>query len=188
VLDSLPPAERLAFVLHDMFELPFEEIAPIVGPTPAAARQLASRARRRLSGADLRRPDPNLAPQRAVVDAFFAAARAGDFEALLGLLDPDVVLRADFGPNRRGLPTTVRGAQAVAEQARLGARAGSVLLPALVNGAVGVVATMNDHPFVVLAFTVIDDRIVEIVGLADPKRVQQSVPHWTRSPQPPPEA
>lgn len=176
VLDSLPPAERLAFVLHDMFELPFGEIAPIVGRTPTAARQLASRARRRLSGVEMRRPDPDRARQRAVVDAFFAAARAGDFEALLGLLDPDVVLRADFGPNRRGLPTSIRGAHAVAEQARLGARAGSVLLPVLVNGAVGVVATMNDRPFAVLAFTVVDDRIVGIVGLADPKRVQRIVP------------
>jgi RNA polymerase sigma factor (sigma-70 family) len=175
VLDSLTPAERLAFVLHDIFEVPFDEIAPIVGRTPTAARQLASRARRRVSGCQLHRPEPNLARQRAVVDAFFAAARAGDFQALLGLLDPDVVLRADFGPNRRGVPTTVRGAQAVAEQARLGARAGSVLLPALVNGAVGVVATMNDRPFAVLAFTVVEDRIVEIIGLADPKRVQRIV-------------
>jgi RNA polymerase sigma factor (sigma-70 family) len=176
VLESLPPAERLAFVLHDMFELPFDQIASILGRTPAAARQLASRGRRRLSAAGLRRPQPDLARQRAVVDAFFAAARAGDFEALLGLLDPDVVLRADFGANRRGVPTTVRGAPAVAEQARLGARAGSVLLPALVNGAVGVVATMNERPFAVLAFTVVDDRIVEIVGFADPKRVQRIVP------------
>src|SRR4051794_31375610 len=177
VLDTLPPAERLAFVLHDMFELPFEEIAPMVGRTPAAARQLASRGRRRLNGAELRRPGPDLARQRRVVDAFFAAARAGNFEGLLGLLDPDVVLRADFGSNRRGLPSTVRGAHAVAEQARLGARPGSVLLPAVVNGAVGVVATMNDRPFAVLAFTVVDDRIVEIVGLADPKRVQRIVRH-----------
>lgn len=177
VLDSLPPPERLAFVLHDMFDLPFEEIGPIVGRSPVAARQLASRARRKVSGAELRRPAPDLARQRAVVDAFFAAARAGDFDALLELLDPDVVLRADFGPNRRRLPTTVRGARAVAEQAKLGARAGSVLLPALVNGAVGVVATMNDRPFAVLAFAVVDDRIVEIVGFADAKRVQGIVPH-----------
>lgn len=126
-----------------------------------------------MSGSQLHRPERSLARQRAAVDAFFAAARDGDFEALLGLLDPDVVLHADFGPNRRGLPETVRGAQAVAEQARLGARAGSVLLPALVNGAVGVVATMNGRLFAVLAFTVVDDRIVEIVVLADAKRVQR---------------
>jgi RNA polymerase sigma factor (sigma-70 family) len=175
VLDSLKPAERVAFVLHDIFELPFDEIAPIVGRTPSAARQLASRGRRRVGGSQEHRRGGDLNRQRAVVDAFFAATRAGDFQALLGLLDPDVVLRTDFGPNRRGLPTTVRGAQAVAEQARLGARAGSVLLPALVDGAVGVVATMNDHPFAVLAFTVIDDRIVEIVGLADPRRVQRVI-------------
>jgi RNA polymerase sigma-70 factor (ECF subfamily) len=181
VLDALPPAERLAFVLHDMFELPFDEIAPILDRNPAAARQLASRARRRVSGVELHRPEPDLARQRAIVNAFFAAARAGDFEALVGLLDPDVVLRADHGPNPRGLPTTVRGAAAVAKQARLGTRPGAVLLPALVNGAVGAVVTMNDHPFAVLAFTVVDDRIVEIVGFADPKRVQRIVPHSATS-------
>ena len=97
VLDTLAPAERLAFVLHDMFELPFEEIAPMVGRTPAAARQLASRARRRVKGADIPAPDPDLARQREVVDAFFSAARGGDFDALVALLDPDVVLRSDCG-------------------------------------------------------------------------------------------
>ena len=98
VLDTLTPAERLAFVLHDMFAVPFEEIAPMVGRTPAAARQLASRARRRVKGAELRAPDPDLARQREVVDAFFSAARGGDFDALVAVLDPDVVLRADSGP------------------------------------------------------------------------------------------
>ncbi len=177
VLDRLPPAERIAFVLHDMFEVPFDEITPIVGRTPVAARQLASRGRRRIRRAELLRAEPDLARQRTVADAFFAAARAGDFEALLRLLDPDVVLRADFGPNRPGLPTTVQGAHLVAEQARLGARAGSLLLPALFNGAAGVLATRNNYPFGVLAFTIVDDQIVEIVARADPKRVQRIVPH-----------
>ena len=173
VVNSLPPAQRIAFVLHDIFDLPFDEIAPIVGRTPTAARQLASRGRRRVSESQRHHTERSLARQRVVVEAFFAAARAGDFEALLELLDPDAVLHADFGPNRRGLPETVRGARAVVEQARLSARAGSVLVPALVNGAVGVVATMNSRPFAVLAFTVVDDRIVEIVVLADAKRVQR---------------
>ncbi len=108
VLDALAPAERLAFVLHDMFELPFEEIAPMVGRSPVAARQLASRARRRVRGAEI--PDPDLARQRAVVDAFFLAARGGDFDALVALLHPDVVLRVDFGPSRPAASTIVRGA------------------------------------------------------------------------------
>ena len=104
VLDTLTPAERLAFVLHDMFELPFDEIAPMVGRSPDAARQLASRARRRVKGAEIPEPDPDLARQREVVDAFFCAARGGDFEALVAVLDPDVVLRADFGDKRPGIP------------------------------------------------------------------------------------
>ncbi|MGH2816461.1 MAG: sigma-70 family RNA polymerase sigma factor, partial [Actinomycetota bacterium] len=105
VLDTLSPAERLAFVLHDMFQLPFEEIAPMVGRSPAAARQLASRARRRVKGAAIPAPDPDLARQRDVVDAFFRAARGGDFDGLVGLLDPEVVLRADFGARRPGAST-----------------------------------------------------------------------------------
>src|SRR5437660_4335123 len=117
VLDTLTPAERLAFVLHDMFELPFEEIATMVGRTPAAARQLASRARRRVKGADIPEPDPDLDRQREVVDAFFTAARAGDFDALVAVLDPDVVLRADFGAKRPGIPRVIHGAAAVAKQA-----------------------------------------------------------------------
>ena len=119
VLDALAPAERLAFVLHDMFELPFEEIAPMVGRSPTAARQLASRARRRVKGAEI--PDPDLTRQRAVVDAFFLAARNGDFDELVAVLHPDVILRADFGPSRPGASRVVRGAAAVARQARLGA-------------------------------------------------------------------
>src|SRR6185436_9351549 len=116
VLDTLTPAERLAFVLHDMFDLPFEEIAPMVDRTPTAARQLASRARRRVRGADLRPPDPDLARQREVVDAFFRAARGGDFEALVSVLDPEVVLRTDFGARRPGVPRVLHGAEAVAAQ------------------------------------------------------------------------
>ena len=141
VLDALAPAERLAFVLHDMFDLPFEEIAPMVGRSPAAARQLASRARRRVRGADI--PDPDLNRQRTVVEAFFSAARNGDFDALVALLHPDVVLRVDFGPSRPTTSTVVRGAAAVARQARLGANPAAVLHPALINGAAGVVITLE---------------------------------------------
>jgi|SRR6266568_5130494 len=169
VLDSLTPAERLAFVLHDMFELPFEEIAPMVGRTPAAARQLASRARRRVKGAEIPAPDPDLARQREVVDAFFAAARAGDFDALVQVLDPDVVLRADFGAGRP--PAVIRGVQAVAKVAR--APRGAQLHPALVNGTAGAVITLYGRPFSVMAFTVVDGKIVEIDGIADPDRVRR---------------
>jgi RNA polymerase sigma-70 factor, ECF subfamily len=172
VLDSLSPAERLAFVLHDMFELPFEEIAPLVGRTPAAARQLASRARRRVSGADIPTPDPDLARQRAVVDAFFRAARGGDFDALVGLLHPDVVLRSDFGGRRPAAPVT-RGRAAVARQALAGALPAAQLRPALVNGAAGAVVTVGGRPFAVLGFTVTDGRIVEIDAIADPDRVRR---------------
>src|SRR5207237_4654566 len=119
VLDTLAPAERLAFVLHDMFGVPFEEIAPMVGRTPAAARQLASRARRRVKGLPV--PDPDLARQREVVDAFFAAAHRGDFDGLVAVLDPDVELRSDYGGRRPGAPGVVRGAAAVARQGQLGA-------------------------------------------------------------------
>jgi hypothetical protein len=173
VLDSLSPAERLAFVLHDMFELPFEEIAPLVGRTPAAARQLASRARRRVSGADIPAPDPDLARQRAVVDAFFRAARGGDFDALVGLLHPDVVLRSDFGARRPAAARVTRGPAAVARQALAGALPAAQLRPALVNGAAGVVVTVGGRPFAVLGFTVTDGRIVEIDAIADPDRVRR---------------
>jgi RNA polymerase sigma-70 factor (ECF subfamily) len=171
VLDALAPAERLAFVLHDMFDLPFEEIAPLVGRTPTAARQLASRARRRVHGAEVPAPDPDVARQREVVDAFFRAARGGDFDALVGVLHPDVVLRADWGARRPGAPRLVRGAAAVAEQARIGAMRAAVLHPALVNGAAGVVVTVHGRPIAVMGFTVVDGRIVEIDAIADPDRV-----------------
>jgi RNA polymerase sigma factor (sigma-70 family) len=169
VLDWLTPAERLAFVLHDMFELPFEEIAPMVGRTPTAARQLASRARRRVNGAEIPTPDPDLRRQRQVVDAFFAAARAGDFDTLVQVLDPDVVLRADFGAGRP--PAVIRGVQAVAKLAR--APRGAQLHPALVNGTVGAVVTIDGRPFSVLAFTVAGGKIVEIDDIHDPDRVRR---------------
>ncbi len=169
VLDSLTPAERLAFVLHDMFELPFEEIAGMVGRTPTAARQLASRARRRVKGAEIPAPDPDLTRQRRVVDAFFAAARAGDFDTLVQILDPDVVLRADLGAGRP--PAVIRGVRAVAKLAR--APRGAQLHPALVNGTVGAVVTIDGRPFSVMAFTVVNGKIVEIDGIRDPDRVRR---------------
>jgi RNA polymerase sigma-70 factor (ECF subfamily) len=173
VLDTLSPAERLAFVLHDMFELPFEEIAPMVGRSPAAARQLASRARRRVRGAEVPAPDPDLARQRDVVEAFFSAARGGDFDALVALLDPDVVLRSDLGAGRPGASVVVRGAAAVAGQARRSAVPGAQVRPALVNGAAGAVVTVGGRPFAVMGFTVSGGRIVEIDAIADPERVRR---------------
>jgi RNA polymerase sigma factor (sigma-70 family) len=167
VLDRLTPAERLAFVLHDMFELPFDEIAGILGRTPAATRQLASRARRRVNGAEV--PDPDLTRQRQVVAAFYAAARAGDFDALVRVLHPEVVLRTDFGPD--GKPAVIRGAAAVARQAR--ATEGGQLRPVLVDGAVGALVTRDGQPFAVLVFTVADDRIVGIEAISDPDRLQR---------------
>jgi len=172
VLETLTPAERLAFVLHDMFGVPFEEIAPIVGRSPAAARQLASRARRRVRGV-APSPDADLARQREVVDAFFAAARDGDFEALVAVLDPDVVLRADVGAVPAGASREVRGASAVAEQALTFSRFAPFARPALVNGAAGVVVFERGRPFSVMGFTVRGGKIVEIDILADPARLRQ---------------
>lgn len=171
VLDTLSPAERLAFVLHDVFAVSFDEIAEIVGKTPAAARQLASRARRRVrEGAPS--PDADLAVQRRVVDAFLAAARAGDFEALLRVLDPDVVVRTDgggVGPLAR--PPMV-GAAAVAQQILKGGRRFAPLgRPAIVNGAAGVVVHDRDRRYVV-GFTVVDGRIVEIDIVGDPAKLR----------------
>jgi len=171
VLDTLAPAERLAFVLHDMFQLPFDEIAPMVGRTPVAARQLASRARRRVKGAELPSPDPDLARQRDVVDAFFLAAREGDFDALVALLDPDVVLRSDFGVRRPAASRVVHGAAAVASQALMFRRPDADLRPALVNGGAGVVVVVGGRPFAVMGFTVAEGKIVEIDAIADPQRV-----------------
>ena len=171
VLDALAPAERLAFVLHDMFDLPFEEIAPMVGRSPAATRQLASRARRRVKGSVI--PDPDLARQQAVVDAFFSAARGGDLDTLVALLHPDVVLHADLGPSRPTTSMVVRGAAAVARQARLGADPAAQLHPALINGAAGVVITLDGRPHAVMAFTIVNDRIAELDVIADPERVRR---------------
>jgi RNA polymerase sigma-70 factor (ECF subfamily) len=173
VIETLSPPERLAFVLHDMFDLPFEEIGAIVGRTPQAARQLASRARRRIKGAEIAAPERDLARQRAVVNAFFAAARSGDFDALVAVLHPDVVLRADFSPGRPSRSAVFRGAGAVAAQARMGARAAAELHPALVNGAAGVVVTLRGRPFAVMAFTVANGKIVEIDAIGDPERVER---------------
>ncbi len=172
VLETLAPAERLAFVLHDMFAVPFEEIAPIVGRSAGAARQLASRARRRVQAATV--PDADLARQRAVVDAFLAASRGGDFEALLAVLDPDVVVRADVGAVPAGASREVRGARAVARQALSFSRVAGFARPALVNGAAGVVSLAPDgRPFSVMGFTVRHGKIVEIYILADPARLRQ---------------
>ena len=168
VLDSLAPAERVAFVLHDVFAVPFDEIAPIVGRTPTAARQLASRARRRVQGAPV--PDVDLDSQWAVVDAFIAAARAGDFERLVSVLDPDVVLRSDGGAARPGLVSLVRGARDVAEQAMTFRQLAATRI--LVNGLPGGVAwTPDGQPFAVVAMTVRGGKIVRIDILADPERL-----------------
>jgi RNA polymerase sigma factor (sigma-70 family) len=167
VLEALGPAERLAFVLHDTFGVPFEEIAPIVGRTPAAARQLASRARRRVRGATpAGRPDRTR--QREIVDAWIAAARGGDFAALVRLLHPDAVLRVDTGRSGSKL---VRGAAEVAGQATTYRAAGLRARFALVNGGPGIVSTIDGRPAAVLAFTVADGLIVEIDILADPQRL-----------------
>jgi RNA polymerase sigma-70 factor (ECF subfamily) len=172
VLETLAPAERLAFVLHDMFAVPFDEIAPIVGRSPTAARQLASRARRRVQGAATS-ADAGLACQREAVDAFLAASREGDFEALLAVLDPDVVLRIDGGAVRAGLSREVRGVRAVAEQTLTFSRLSPFVRPALVNGAAGVVVAPRGRPFSVMGFTVRRGKIVEIDVLADPERLRQ---------------
>ena len=173
VLDTLTPAERLAFVLHDMFDLPFDEIAPMLGRSPAAARQLASRARRRVQGAEVPAPDPDVAAQRAVVDAFFAAARAGDLDGLVAVLDPDVVLRSDGGAARPDASAVLRGVTAVAGRAVLFTRPGAVVWPALVNGAAGVVVTVEGRPVSVMGFTVSNGKIVEIHSLLDPERLRR---------------
>jgi RNA polymerase sigma-70 factor (ECF subfamily) len=168
VLETLPPAERMAFVLHDMFGVSFEDIATIVDRSPAAARQLASRARRRVRGA-APKPDQDVERQRRVVDAFFAAARAGDFEALISVLDPDIVLRADFGPVAAS--AVVRGAEAVAGRAVMFADPSRALTPAIVNGTPGVVITVDGRVVSVMAFAVVADRIVAIDSLGDPERL-----------------
>ena len=172
VLDTLPPAERLAFVLHDMFAIPFEEIAPIVERSPGAARQLASRARRRVQG-HTTLPDADLGRQREVVDAFLAAARDGDFDALVAILDPDVVVRADFGAVPAGASREIHGAEAVARQSLSYSRAGVLAQPALINGVAGAVTTWHGQTISVGAFTIRGGRVVAIDILADPERLRQ---------------
>jgi RNA polymerase sigma factor (sigma-70 family) len=176
VLDTLAPAERLAFVLHDIFEVPFEQIAPMIDRTPAAARLLVSGARRRVKGVELRPPDPDLARQRAVIDAFFLATREGDFDVLVALLDPDVVLEIDAGPRLPAASMVIHGAAAVAKQAQRGLarlmRPGFHLRPALVNGAAGVIVMVDGQPSTVIGFTVAGGKIVQIDAIADPVRVR----------------
>jgi RNA polymerase sigma factor (sigma-70 family) len=169
VLETLSPPERLAFVLHDIFAVPFDEIAPIVDRSPEAARQLASRARRRVR-AERTVPDAGLKTQREVVDAFLAAAREGDFDRLLTVLDPDVVVRADFGPD--GGSQELRGAATVARQALGYAQLGLDIRPALINGVAGMVAFLHGQPFSIGAVTVRNGRIVELDFLTDPERLR----------------
>ena len=172
VLDSLTPAERVAFVMHDVFAMPFDEIAPIVGRTPVATRQLASRARRRVQGAPV--PDVDLDGQWAVAEAFLAAARDGDFERLVAVLDPDVVVRSDGGTARPELTSFVQGARAVARQAFMYRRLAESSTRVLVNGVPGGVTWAPDgSPFSVVALTVKGDRIVAIDVLADPDRLRE---------------
>jgi RNA polymerase sigma factor (sigma-70 family) len=172
VLETLTPAERLAFVLHDMFGVPFDEIGPMLDRTPTAARQLASRARRRVRG-EPTAPDPDLARQREVVDAFFAASRNGDFDALVAVLHPDIVLRSDGGAARPQLSLVIHGAENVAGQAVLSSRMSPFVRRALINGAAGAVIAPRGRPVSVMAFTVADARIVAIDVLSDPERLRQ---------------
>src|SRR5262249_9789137 len=183
VLDTLSPAERLSFVLHDMFAVPFDQIAPIVDRSPEAPRPLASSARRRLQGENAV-PDDDLTSKREVGEAFMAAARHGDFEALLELLDPDVVLRADFGVD--GESRVVRGARLVAGQALFYSRLGLEYRPALVNGAVGGVALRDGEPFSVGAITVRGGKNVGVGFLHDPERLRRLDPSNLEEQPPPP--
>ena len=173
VLQTLAPGERLAFVLHDMFSMPFDEIARIIDRSPDAARQLASRARRRVAGAAATEVETDLTRQREVVDAFFAAARDGDFDALVAVLDPDVVLRSDGGVVRPAASVLVHGAEEVASRALTFARLSPFVRRALVNGAAGVVVAPGGNPFSVMGFTVAHGKIVEIDAIADPERLRR---------------
>jgi len=170
VLDTLTPPERLAFVLHDMFAVPFEQIAPLIDRSPQAARQLASRARRRVR-AQPTTPDADVSAQREVVDAFLAAARDGDFDALVATLDPDVVLHSDGGAARPAISAQVRGALEVARRAAMWSHVDLVMYPALVNGAVGAVVTRGDVVFTVVSILVRNGKIAEMDFFADPDRI-----------------
>jgi RNA polymerase sigma factor (sigma-70 family) len=170
VLETLAPAERLAYVLHDMFAVPFDEIAPVVGRSSEATRQLASRARRRIRGADPV-PDADLTAQWEVVEAFLVAARDGDFDALVAVLDPDIVLRADGGLT--GLSQHLQGAETVAGQALMWSRVDLTMRRALINGAAGMVTFLHGEPFSIAAVTIRNGKIVELDFLADPERIAQ---------------
>ena len=173
VLDTLTPTERVAFVLHDVFGVPFGDIAPMLERTPDATRQLASRARHRVKAAGAREPDGAVAEQRAVIDAFFAAARAGDLARLVELLDPDVVLRTDgFVPG----PAVLRGAETVASAAIEGANPHAEMHPVLVNGAAGILITLRGRPAGLMAFTVVGGRITAVDGITDPHRLRSLMP------------
>jgi RNA polymerase sigma-70 factor, ECF subfamily len=174
VLETLTPAERLAFVLHDTFGVSFEEIAPLVDRTPAAARQLASRARRRVRGVQPA-SEAALAEQGRLVEAFFAAARRGDFDALIEILDPDVVLRADAGPDSPFALPPIEGAEAVIQAALSGARSGRAVRQVLVNGAPGAIIGEPDNPFAVVAFAVASGHIVELDFILDPAKLARIV-------------
>lgn len=171
VLDTLSPPERLAFVLHDLFQLPYNEIGPILGRSSEAARQLASRARRRIEGAELPKSGADRHRQRQVVNAFFEAARGGDFDALLELLDDGVVLRADYGGRRPA--EVIRGRQAVAQQSLRGGTLRADIHPAVINGSAGAIITVAGKPLTLMGFVVIDGRIVEIDAIVDPERVRR---------------
>lgn len=175
VLNTLTPSERLSFVLHDMFDFPFEEIAPMVGRTPTAARQLASRARRRVRGARVPAPEVDRARRREVVDAFFKAARAGDFESLVAVLHPDAVLRSDFGGRTIDADRVVHGARSVASLALMFAIPDAELVPVIVGGDAGVIVMVNGRASAIMAFAINDDHIVEIDAIADPLRVRRFV-------------
>lgn len=172
VLDTLAPAERVAFVLHDVFDMPFEEIASIVGRTPAAARQLASRARRRVRGEEIT-PASNLKSQRTVVDAFLTALKAGDFEGLVAVLDPEVVVRLDGAAGAPGSPREIRGAENWARGAVAFSRLARFVQPALVNGSVGLLFASGGRFSRALTFTIVNGKIVEVEIIADPARLQQ---------------
>jgi RNA polymerase sigma factor (sigma-70 family) len=169
VLDTMSPAERIAFVLHDVFGVPFAEIATALDRSEAAVQQLASRARRRVR--DSPEPDRDLARQRRLVDAFFAASRDGDFDALVSVLDPEIVLRADGGTDRPELSVLVRGAENVAARALMFSRFAASIRPVLVNGAAGVVVAPEGRPYSLMAFTVTGGKVVAIHALADPERL-----------------
>ena len=172
VLDTLNPAERLAFVLHDLFGVPFDEVAPMIDKSAEATRQLVSRARGKVRG-QAPTPDTDLARQREVVDAFFAAAHDGDFERLVDIMHPDIVLRSDGGARRPSASMVIRGARAVAHSTRTYGKLAPFAQPALINGTAGVVVAPQGKPFSVMGFTIVDGKIAAIDVLADPERLAQ---------------